>query len=52
MRGPPKQRGVIGKKSLWEANKKGKAIDSPKGKWVASAPEAKNKATRPSDMAC
>ncbi|GFZ19674.1 hypothetical protein Acr_28g0003790 [Actinidia rufa] len=33
-------------------NKKGKAIDSSMGKDVATAPEAKKKATRLSDVAC
>ena len=33
-------------------NKKGKAVDSPKGKEVASEPKAKKKTTRPGDVAC
>ncbi|GFY97785.1 hypothetical protein Acr_12g0003260 [Actinidia rufa] len=48
---------VIGKNQPREdlansPNKKGKAIDGSKGKEVASAPEAKKKATRPGNMAC
>ena len=47
------KRVVIGEKCPREdPSKKGKAIDSPKGKRVTSAPEAKKKATRPGNVAC
>ena len=48
---------VISEKRLREGpsnslSKKGRVVDSPKGKEVATAPEPKKKATRPGDAAC
>ena len=53
----PAKEVVIGEKCPREdpgssPNKKGKAIDSPKGKGVAFASEAKKEATMPSNVTC